>query len=357
MKHFYTYKTNNLFCRRIRSCIFYAIILLSVLILSTHNTATAQQCTGLAWANWQCLGTNDTAHGTINISGHPIGVTMTANYNFSWASYMWLGNFFDSYTYHPYYDSVLSTTFLGPGGVTQVCFSEPVTNPVLIMSSLGNSVIWSPLSFSESYVVLYTYPSYGNITYINDTSLTASEGYCILMFPGTFSCITVLSNVYENATHLSWGVELPFEVDFGYTQVCPGIFNFYDSTNFSDNPQSVQSWKWYFGDGDSSTLKNPTHLYSAPGNYQVQLIVTFLDNCKDTATQTINVLPNPSITNITDTICTGNSFNIIPIDGTNGTILPGTLYSWPAPSVAGISGTSAGNNESVISGTLTNSTS
>ncbi|MBX7206030.1 MAG: zinc-dependent metalloprotease [Bacteroidia bacterium] len=32
------------------------------------------------------------------------------------------------------------------------------------------------------------------------------------------------------------------------------------------------SYKWYFGDGDSSSLKDPDHLYSIPGSYTVQLI-------------------------------------------------------------------------------------
>jgi PKD repeat protein len=34
------------------------------------------------------------------------------------------------------------------------------------------------------------------------------------------------------------------------------------------------SWKWYFGDGDSSTLQNPAHTYSFGGVYTVTLTVT-----------------------------------------------------------------------------------
>jgi PKD repeat protein len=33
------------------------------------------------------------------------------------------------------------------------------------------------------------------------------------------------------------------------------------------------SWKWFFGDGDSSTLKHPSHVYQTPGVYSVTLIV------------------------------------------------------------------------------------
>ena len=34
------------------------------------------------------------------------------------------------------------------------------------------------------------------------------------------------------------------------------------------------SWSWNFGDGTTSTEQNPTHLYAAPGNYQITLTVT-----------------------------------------------------------------------------------
>jgi len=39
----------------------------------------------------------------------------------------------------------------------------------------------------------------------------------------------------------------------------------------SGNPNS---WVWNFGDGNSSTLQNPTHTYSSPGTYNVSLTVS-----------------------------------------------------------------------------------
>jgi len=37
---------------------------------------------------------------------------------------------------------------------------------------------------------------------------------------------------------------------------------------------TVTSWKWDFGDGTTSTLKSPSHTYSAPGSYAVSLSAT-----------------------------------------------------------------------------------
>ncbi len=62
--------------------------------------------------------------------------------------------------------------------------------------------------------------------------------------------------------------------------------------------------------------------------------------------------PVLAVDDMTDTVCSGESFTIIP----SGTIPEGTTYSWSAPSVPGISGTTSGSGASNISGTLTNST-
>jgi len=37
---------------------------------------------------------------------------------------------------------------------------------------------------------------------------------------------------------------------------------------------SITAWNWSFGDGNFSSVQNPTYIYSSPGNYSVSLIVT-----------------------------------------------------------------------------------
>lgn len=56
-------------------------------------------------------------------------------------------------------------------------------------------------------------------------------------------------------------------------------FNFFQQA-YSDT--TISSYLWKFGDGDSSTAPNPTHFYSAPGTYNVMLVVTSVIGCKDT---------------------------------------------------------------------------
>lgn len=50
------------------------------------------------------------------------------------------------------------------------------------------------------------------------------------------------------------------------------------TVTFNDTSQTfgcaVTGWQWSFGDGTTSTLQNPTHTYTADGNYDVNLTVT-----------------------------------------------------------------------------------
>jgi PKD repeat protein len=46
------------------------------------------------------------------------------------------------------------------------------------------------------------------------------------------------------------------------------------NVNFTDQSIGATSWSWDFGDTRTSTLRNPSHLYTAPGTYTVSLTVT-----------------------------------------------------------------------------------
>jgi len=57
---------------------------------------------------------------------------------------------------------------------------------------------------------------------------------------------------------------------------------------FSSASYNVSEWMWDFGDGDTSTAIHPTHTYSTPGTYTVQLIAS--NNCyADTISMNITV--------------------------------------------------------------------
>ncbi|MEL6625523.1 MAG: PKD domain-containing protein, partial [Bacteroidota bacterium] len=71
---------------------------------------------------------------------------------------------------------------------------------------------------------------------------------------------------------------------------CTGKIVSFASTSTSNVP--IVSYFWEFGDGDTSALANPTHIYATPGNYSVQLTVTNFDGCSDSLSVPVNITVN-----------------------------------------------------------------
>ncbi|HKR04289.1 MAG TPA: PKD domain-containing protein, partial [Bacteroidia bacterium] len=55
--------------------------------------------------------------------------------------------------------------------------------------------------------------------------------------------------------------------------------------DFMDNSLNAVGYLWNFGDSSFSSLKNPTHIYSVPGNYSVSLIAIDSVGCTDSIQQ------------------------------------------------------------------------
>ncbi len=54
------------------------------------------------------------------------------------------------------------------------------------------------------------------------------------------------------------------------------------NVTFADSSANTNNWLWNFGDGSTSTLQNPTHLYLNNGNFPINLIAKTIDGCVDT---------------------------------------------------------------------------
>ena len=67
------------------------------------------------------------------------------------------------------------------------------------------------------------------------------------------------------------------------------------TVNFTNNSQNSTNYSWTFGDGQASTLVNPTHTYTSGGNFVVTLISTGPNPCGPVSVfsrQSINVIIN-----------------------------------------------------------------
>ncbi len=91
-----------------------------------------------------------------------------------------------------------------------------------------------------------------------------------------------------------------------------------EGVSFTSESIGAVSWKWYFGDGQTSTDKLPVHQYASPGTYTVKLVVGGSYACSDSASQDVIVNPNPIASYTATTIC--NSFPTQFTDQSSGAI-------------------------------------
>jgi gliding motility-associated-like protein len=75
------------------------------------------------------------------------------------------------------------------------------------------------------------------------------------------------------------------------------------------HPDSVTNWTWNFGNGQVSQQQNNNIIYSAPGDYSINLTTTNKIGCSNTETKTVHVVPPPTGTPVQDpiTIISGGS--------------------------------------------------
>lgn len=95
---------------------------------------------------------------------------------------------------------------------------------------------------------------------------------------------------------------------------------------FNCTVPNATSWSWNFGDGGTSTIKNPTHLYSSTGNYTITLTVTTTSGCNGTITLPnyihVDPLPDANFTVAQVNPCDPYTFQF------TNTSLNGVSYLW-----------------------------
>lgn len=129
-------------------------------------------------------------------------------------------------------------------------------------------------SCNYDYLEIYDGPNQGSgliDRYCNGSTPPAS-------ITSTGGAITVKFYSDEYVTNagfvISWSCNIPLQEpvsDFSsnVTVTCDGVVNFTDLSLYTPT-----SWLWDFGDGQTSTIQNPTHTYATTGFYTVQLTVT-----------------------------------------------------------------------------------
>lgn len=169
-------------------------------------------------------------------------------------------------------------------------------------------------------VVKWQYSIDAGITWIDSANTTATQAYSNLLDTTLYRAI-VKSGVCFNDTSDAVAVNVyPKPVAlFTADTVCLGaVTTFINSSSISSG--FIQFNQWDFGDNSSSSLLNPTHIYSQAGANTVSLITTSNLGCLDTATLGILVDPLPDaqiISNGPLSFCCGGSVTLSALSGMN----------------------------------------
>jgi len=120
----------------------------------------------------------------------------------------------------------------------------------------------------------------------------------------------------------------PPTAEFSYVPSSPNDLDnisFYDNSIDADG--SVVSYSWDFGDGNTSTEKNPSHTYADNGIYTVKLIVTDDDGATDPVLHSVLITNVPPVADFS--YAPENATDVDDIIFTdNSTDADGTIVNW-----------------------------
>jgi gliding motility-associated-like protein len=134
--------------------------------------------------------------------------------------------------------------------------------------------------------------------------------------PGTYVITHVVVSDGECASQATDTVVVnPLPVAaFSATSTCEN-----QAAAFTDNSTGTPvSWTYDFGDGGSSNIQNPAHLYAAAGTYNGSLIVTTAAGCSDTTLSTVQVFAQPVASFSSNIVCWGDTTDFINTSTSTG---------------------------------------
>ncbi|MCC6703058.1 MAG: PKD domain-containing protein [Fluviicola sp.] len=159
----------------------------------------------------------------------------------------------------------------------------------------STSATFSAWSFGDGNFSTLTSPSH---TYVNPGNYTVK--LYVENANGCSDSLEQIITVYPNPT-----------ADFTYTIADPCTQP--SLVNFTNTSSGAMNYEWNFGNSTTSTLTNPSATYANSGTYQITLIATSIQGCKDTVVQSLSVY-DQAIANFVlpdDSLCAGEPATFI----------------------------------------------
>jgi gliding motility-associated-like protein len=171
-----------------------------------------------------------------------------------------------------------------PSFIADIPFSCNVAELVSFTNNTVAGTIYT-WDFGDGNTSALTNPTHNYSSGIYTVSLSAKVGNCIDTL--------VMTNFIEI------GASLTTDFTSNINSGCEGL-----EVEFSDlTLNSPDDWEWDFGDGNTSAVQNPVHIYLNSGVYDVTLKTSKLGQCNNmlTLNNEIEVFANPVIQIIADT--------------------------------------------------------
>jgi len=223
-----------------------------------------------------------------------------------------------------------------------VAFSS-AQNPTLQINQSGTSVIrlnmqnsFGCSAFKDSLIAIHPKPiaeytvensCFGNAVQYQNQSTVTSGSLSYQWSFGDGNTSTVINPAHSFASASAYNTSLIIWSNYGCSDTLITIVTVNPSPviDFTANPvckidsmvftpmiNGVTDYNvnWNFGDGFTSTIENPSHLYSSFGTFTVSLEVVTDSACSAQLTKQVQVYPMPQANFSFNNICEGNTANV-----------------------------------------------
>jgi len=218
---------------------------------------------------------------------------------------------------------------IGPGG----CIDSTQATVNAYDPRATSSIDFNPISACNSLTAnfnLATPPGFDFQFYFGDGTIDSSKQTNITHFyksPGNYYSSLLLLDKFGCEA----GVNAPQPInvygalpifDKDKKEFCDNGEVFFINYTLHNDP--ILSTVWNFGDGTTSTVNDPSHIYNVPGTYIVNLVVTTENQCLSVGSDTIRVYKTPELSIVgKDTLC------ISAVEGFSGVLtLPDSTIKW-----------------------------
>ncbi|MEI9810194.1 MAG: PKD domain-containing protein [Bacteroidota bacterium] len=209
-------------------------------------------------------------------------------------------------------DTIRSSVPVTIGGIA-TDFTSPASVCTNATASFTNTSTPAPAS------ALWNFGDAGMSTQINPTHIYTAPGTYTVKLYNTYASCT------DSAIHSIVVNPLPVaNFTAPVTTKCePDL-----TVNFQDLSTGAVSWLWNFGDGNTSVLQNPSHIYTSYGSFSVKLFITNAFGCTDSITRSNFITirrPVISIPGLAARGCIPFPFTFTPVINTLDAV---TSYLW-----------------------------